>query len=191
MRILITSGGTKIKIDTVRHIANMSHGTFGSRIAMEALKRKHNVHFHYALHSKTPFTFNVDVFKDYNIIDLKDRLEEFIDSSLNLGERYSQSSYDGFEDYETSLKYLIINSKLFGYNFDAVILAAAVSDYGVDNYVDGKIRTSGNMSINLKPLPKIISQIKKWDNNVKLVGFKLLVDSEDEELISESKKKHT
>ena len=33
MKILITSGGTKIPIDRVRSIMNMSRGTFGSRIA--------------------------------------------------------------------------------------------------------------------------------------------------------------
>ena len=33
MKILITSGGTKIPIDRVRSITNMSKGTFGSRIA--------------------------------------------------------------------------------------------------------------------------------------------------------------
>ena len=33
MKILITSGGTKVPIDRVRSITNMSHGTFGSRIA--------------------------------------------------------------------------------------------------------------------------------------------------------------
>ena len=33
MKILITSGGTKVSIDRVRSITNMSQGTFGSRIA--------------------------------------------------------------------------------------------------------------------------------------------------------------
>ena len=33
MKILITSGGTKVPIDRVRSITNMSCGTFGSRIA--------------------------------------------------------------------------------------------------------------------------------------------------------------
>ena len=32
MKVLITSGGTKIKSDMVRSITNMSRGTFGSKI---------------------------------------------------------------------------------------------------------------------------------------------------------------
>ncbi len=41
MKILITSGGTKIKTDSVRHIGNMSSGAFGAKIALEALKANH------------------------------------------------------------------------------------------------------------------------------------------------------
>ena len=32
MKVLITSGGTKVKMDLVRSITNMSRGTFGSQI---------------------------------------------------------------------------------------------------------------------------------------------------------------
>ena len=38
-KILITSGGTKIKIDRVRSITNMSKGTFGSQIAESFFNR--------------------------------------------------------------------------------------------------------------------------------------------------------
>ena len=37
MKILVTSGGTKIPIDRVRDITNMSTGTFGSKIAIELI----------------------------------------------------------------------------------------------------------------------------------------------------------
>jgi phosphopantothenoylcysteine synthetase/decarboxylase len=33
MKILITSGGTKVPIDSVRHIGNFSTGRYGSEIA--------------------------------------------------------------------------------------------------------------------------------------------------------------
>ena len=38
MKVLITSGGTKVPIDTVRHIGNMSSGTFGAKIAFQLLE---------------------------------------------------------------------------------------------------------------------------------------------------------
>ena len=41
MKILITSGGTKVPIDRVRSITNMSCGTFGSRIADAFYSNEH------------------------------------------------------------------------------------------------------------------------------------------------------
>ena len=37
MKILVTSGGTKVPIDAVRDITNMSKGTFGAAICREFL----------------------------------------------------------------------------------------------------------------------------------------------------------
>ena len=55
MKILITSGGTKIKIDMVRSITNMSKGTFGSKIATEFLRYDNeHVTFLHAKDSKLP-----------------------------------------------------------------------------------------------------------------------------------------
>jgi phosphopantothenoylcysteine synthetase/decarboxylase len=61
MKILLTSGGTKVKIDRVRHIGNMSHGTFGSAIAKHLLSWEDvNLTFLYSEHSNTPFTYSVN-----------------------------------------------------------------------------------------------------------------------------------
>ena len=46
--ILITSGGTKVYIDEVRHVGNMSSGRFGADLAREALRLGHTVIFLYA-----------------------------------------------------------------------------------------------------------------------------------------------
>ena len=54
MRVLITSGGTKIKIDMVRSISNMSRGTFGSQIADSFLEEGWNVDFLAAKDSRLP-----------------------------------------------------------------------------------------------------------------------------------------
>jgi phosphopantothenate---cysteine ligase (CTP) len=172
MNILITSGGTKVKIDRVRHIGNMSTGTFASRIAQEALKAGHDVHFLMAKRSKTPFNMSETV----EDIQMYNSYEEY-------KEKYEVWHYEYFEDYLAQLSLLSKTD-----DFDAVILAAAVSDYGVDNYVDGKIRSSDEMVIRLKPLPKIIGMCKDWFGKAKLIGFKLLVDSSDIELTDAAKK---
>ena len=165
MRILITSGGTKVRIDSVRHIGNMSSGTFGSRIAnslmfcttLENYDKNDHITFLKAKGSKTPC------------------ISEFFDNR-----NYTEIDYDDFYDYADKLE------SLCKQDFDIVVLAAAVSDYLVDNPVDGKIRSRENFEIKLKPAPKLINKIKQWSPNTKLVGFKLLVGSDREELIEAS-----
>jgi phosphopantothenate---cysteine ligase (CTP) len=183
MKVIITSGGTKIPIDNVRHIANMSQGTFGSKIALECLKARHNVIFFKRKNSKSPFNFNINLYK---IDPKKDPYEDLAVMRLEY-QRYKKSyveyEYDTFDAYNTGLLSLIDRE-----NPDVVILAAAVSDYGVENFHSGKIKSDDNLTIKLLPLPKIIHSIKKHYPKVNLIGFKLLVDSNEEELIAAARK---
>ncbi len=149
VNFLITSGGTKIKIDMVRSITNMSRGTFGSKIADFAKQTAAHVSFLCAEESNMP----------------QSKPDEVI-------------NYVTFEDYAARL-----NEQL-DLQPDIIILAAAVSDYGVDNYVDGKIRSNDELIIRLKPLPKLISTVRQKCPNAVICGFKLLVNSTDEELES-------
>ena len=179
MKILITSGGTKIKIDRVRSITNMSKGTFGSQIA-EAFYDylfERNITFLGAYDSKMPRIETKGFRNDNKIIEKKNGE---VQKLFYCGEDNQMKviGYDTFEDYEKKLFDTIINEKP-----DVIVLAAAVSDYGVDNYVDGKIRTSADdMVIRLKPLPKLISKVREKAPNAFIVGFKLLVDSTEDEL---------
>jgi phosphopantothenoylcysteine synthetase/decarboxylase len=180
MSILITSGGTKIKIDRVRHIGNMSSGTFGSRIAEEALRGEQEVVFFRAENSKSPFSFNVNLENEASLTRFYNALA-FWKTKRHL---YSEKTYNTFEDYMVGLRKLIEQHQP-----TVIVLAAAVSDYGVANFVDGKIRSKdSDLSIQLKALPKVISKVKGWAPNAYLVGFKLLVDSSDDDLISDAKK---
>lgn len=170
-KILITSGGTKIKIDRVRSITNMSKGTFGSQIAESFAKVNQNIPITYlgAYESKMPF-FQIRIEKKNG-----ENQKVGYDSVNNL---INIVAYETFEDYQNKLFSLIKEEKP-----DIIILAAAVSDYGVENYVDGKIRTtSDDMVIRLKPLPKLISKVRELAPNSFIVGFKLLVDSTEDEL---------
>lgn len=178
MNILITSGGTKVAIDRVRHISNMSSGTFGSKIAMEALEAGNVVNFFKAENSKSPFMMRLDLMEQRYANALSEVLK-LNSKYVKYKHQYRESVYRNFDEYVCGLESLVKST-----NPDVIILAAAVSDYGVDNYVDGKIRTKdSDMVIKLKPLPKVISKVKEWAPNAYLVGFKLLVDSTDEELV--------
>lgn len=54
MRILITAGGTIVKIDDVRHIGNFSTGSFPAKIANVALSKNHNVIYLHAKNAEIP-----------------------------------------------------------------------------------------------------------------------------------------
>jgi len=74
--------------------------------------------------------------------------------------------------------------------FDIVILAAAASDYTVQNYSKSKIKsTQKSLQIKLKQAPKIIDQIKKWQKNVFLVGFKAETNLSKKKLEESARKK--
>jgi phosphopantothenate--cysteine ligase len=180
MKVLITSGGTKVNIDKVRSITNMSRGTFGSAICKEFLSRKQEDDFLMAEGSRNPFTFISTVGgKDaQSFFDSTEDYHQWMHFVKNHYMNYNSYTYKTFEDYQERIMALLQMNK-----YDMVILAAAVSDYGVSNYVDGKIRSTDALSIHLTPYPKIISKVKELQPNTFLVGFKLLVGSTEAELI--------
>ena len=179
LSVLVTSGGTKVEVDMVRSITNMSRGTFGSAIAKCFLEKGHIVDFLMAEGSRSPFKFEADATNK----DAKDYFREIIEWHLFVSRHmdfFSSFSFRTFEDYQVRMvEYLLKRRK-----YDIIILACAVSDYGISNYVDGKIRSGNAMSIELTPYPKIISSVREMQSDTFLVGFKLLVKSEYNELIS-------
>jgi len=74
--------------------------------------------------------------------------------------------------------------------FDIVIMTAAVADYIPINPSKNKIKSSKNeIKISLKKAPKIIDQIKKYQKNVLLVGFKAETNLTKNQLIKSAQKK--
>ena len=168
MKILITSGGTKIPIDSVRSITNMSNGTFGSQIAdcfINNFNDEDGIHFLHAKGSKIPPSIKPD---------------EIIDGAVFLDKGYIHFiEYETFWEYEKELEEVLDMMKP-----DIIILAAAVSDYAVVDPVNGKARSKEDLTITLKPLPKLISNVRKKCPNATICGFKLLVNSKKSELLS-------
>ena len=74
--------------------------------------------------------------------------------------------------------------------FDIVIMAAAIADYVPANPKKIKIKSSKNkLNISLKKAPKIIDQVKKYQKDVLLVGFKAETNISKNELIKLARKK--
>lgn len=189
MKILITSGGTKIPIDTVRDITNMSTGTFGTKIAESLLYAGHEIAFFRAKNSKSPMRVTLDYNKnhsfkssDSDIFDT-DEFWRWTERRERWAERYKEMEFSTFEQYERGLS-IFIGCE----HPDVIVLAAAVSDYTVEKPFNGKIRSNDMLTIRLTSLPKIINKVKGWAPYAKLVGFKLLVGSMSDTLVEAAKK---
>ncbi len=160
MKILITSGGTKVPLDDVRHIGNMSTGRYGAEIAESAINSGHEVIFFHEKGSVKPIWQCNLLIKTPIFVEYKD-----------------------YNDY------LRINEVITEYNPDMIISAAAVSDFITDKVV-GKISSTNKdeITFTLKKGPKIISTLKATSPDSTLVGFKLLVNATKAEMFEAVKK---
>lgn len=179
MRILISSGGTKVPIDPVRNISNSSSGRFGSELATAALVANMEVSYLTSSNGKSPFSENFDFYASSDWEDNANRFKQLNQFSKKYCNYYRESRYHNFVEYSEMLKAIIEKEQP-----QIVMLAAAVSDYLVSNYSGKKIRSSGSLNIHLESAPKLIHFIKQWSKETFLVGFKLLVDATDSELIT-------
>jgi phosphopantothenoylcysteine synthetase/decarboxylase len=176
MKILLTSGGTKVSLDSVRSITNMSHGTFGNHICHALLELGHEVIFLYAKGSKCPHEYRADLSSTKNMKSILN-LARQIDFYEAHKDKYIPVQYNDFGTYSGNLLSLLTYQKP-----NITILAAAVSDYAPVK-VDGKISSDlEKVTINLEQTPKLIRQVKTILPSTYLVGFKLLVNSTKEEL---------
>jgi len=182
MKVLITSGGTRIPIDRVRHIANMSRGTFGSEIATRFMFMVNPIQLTFlrAEGSRSPLSMNIDLHKN-SVASVLEDFAALAQMKEGHGHRYEEIPYKTFDDYEEALEVECRQPPKA--KPDIIVLAAAVSDYGTKP-LKGKVRSkASDMSIKLHKLPKLISRVRGWCPNAFIVGFKLLVDSKPEELV--------
>jgi phosphopantothenoylcysteine synthetase/decarboxylase len=177
MKVLLTSGGTKVMIDEVRNIGNMSNGTFGDHICRALLATGHNVDFLYAKGSKAPHEFRADLRKNSDpLCDLEDLVKR-VKFLKTVGTRYTPTEYYDFNAYRN--KFL----DMLGTFPEVVILAAAVSDFAPVVQAAGKIDSNTKrVIIEMEQTPKIIRMVKELCPKCFLVGFKLLVGSTQSEL---------
>jgi phosphopantothenoylcysteine synthetase/decarboxylase len=177
MRILVTAGGTKVPIDPVRHIGNDSKGTFPAAIAKELLHRNAEIIYLVSKDGKSPFSISFDFYKNREMKQVNDFADAFNFAERHRA-RYEEHRFRNFGDYIAVLGELVSDLKP-----DAVLLAAAVSDYLVEPAMN-KIRTGADLTLNLYPADKVIRKIKLWCSHTFLVGFKLLNDVSETELVN-------
>ena len=192
--VLVTSGGTKVPIDEVRDITNMSKGTFGAKIAREFINLGLNGQLNFPWQvvyfgmkdGRHPLKMEVDFSEE---TDKSDRDQQVAVTDFYIWARRARLNikshvFRNYKEYACGLEKLV---KV--YKPVITVLAAAVSDYTtLDGPIQGKIHATHGFVINLTPAEKLISRVKEWHPEGKLVGFKLLVDSKKEELIAAAQK---
>ncbi|MDM5155267.1 phosphopantothenoylcysteine decarboxylase [Bacillus sp. DX1.1] len=165
-KILITSGGCLEKWDQVRGHTNLAKGTIGRILAEEAMAKGAHVIYLHGYFAEKPSTY---------------------------GTQLELHPFEGIIDLQDKMKSIITHEKI-----DAVIMAAAGSDWIVDKISDqdgnvldknGKISSDIAPIIHFQKAPKVLKQIKEWDPEIVLVGFKLESDISEEELIHRAKER--
>lgn len=162
MKILITAGGTREFIDDIRVLTNISTGKLGSKIA------------DYFINADSPIS-SKDKDEIYFVHGINSELPYFI-------KKENCYAVDSVSDLMKTLEKLVPQ-------MDIVIHAMAVSDFTFEKKEDIKLKSNDPQSFvdylknNIKINPKVISYIKKWNPNVKLVGFKFEVGLSNKKLI--------
>jgi len=154
-RILITAGGTRERIDSVRYIGNMSTGRTASRLAEELFAAGHLVTWLGARDAVQPLAVN-NIETYYSFADLEAQLR----SLLGSGE------YD-----------VVIHAAAVS---DFSVASIKSTEPGVVDDSGGKLSSESGLVLHLKPNPKLLDSLKSWSGNsaLQVIGFKL-TDTED------------
>lgn len=164
--VLVTLGGTSEPIDSVREIRNQATGKLGILCAKKAIQLGYQV-----------------IVVASNTVD--STLLESLPSCVLV------HRIQGVLDLQATLKEILEQNTI-----EIVIHTMAVSDYFVagaynqeQQLVQGSKISSDEevLWLKLEKAPKVIQEIKQWQKDVFLVGFKLLVDATKDELIEKAK----
>lgn len=198
MVVLITAGGTTEKIDDVRAISNNSTGRLGTAIAEAYLNCKSiSIEKLYYVCSKSavaPSSDKVSITRIDSVAQLASALEEILTNHKVDIVIHSMAVSDYGVDYVTTKdsicksieSYILDNPEKFTV-LPPKELAAGLTGYALGNSaINNKNKLSSDINdliISMKKTPKIIGMIKNFQPETTLVGFKLLSNATEEELI--------
>lgn len=170
MKILITSGGTREKIDQVRSITNHSTGQLGKQIAEKFLAANHKVTLVTTAQAVKPEPHPLlTIVEISNVENLKATLEPLVKNHQVLIHSMAVSDY----------------TPVYMTDMDEVENTSHIRDLLNKQNTESKISSKADYQILfLKKTPKVISLVKEWNPSIQLIGFKLLVDVAKEELFS-------
>lgn len=143
MRVVVTSGGTRETIDSVRFITNLSTGKTGALIAETLARVGHDVSYLHAEGAAMP-------------------------SGLD---RMDARSFRTYDDLANLTRELLAEPE----PVQLVIQAAAISDFQVVTPTPGgKLSSTDELTLVLKPRGKILAKLKSWSRHpLSVLAFKL------------------
>ncbi len=196
--VLITAGGTTEKIDDVRAISNSSTGRLGAAIAEAFLNNKNicidKLYYICGQSAVVPSSDKVSIIKIESVAQLASALEEILENHKVDIVIHSMAVSDYRVDGVTTKtdicrsieKYITDNSD----KLKSLIpkdLASDITDYIFSNSsINNANKLSSDINdlvISMQKTPKVIGMIKKLQPETTLVGFKLLSNAAEEELI--------
>lgn len=68
-------------------------------------------------------------------------------------------------------------------DYDVLFHTAAVSDFIPEKIIDKKLDSKKKVVLKLRPVVKILHQIKSWNRKIKLIGFKAVYKEKEKDLI--------
>lgn len=169
MNILITSGGTSEKIDRVRSITNHSTGQLGKVIAETFLNKGDRVTLVTTSRAVQPLLHpNLTTVEIENVAELHEKLEQLVHTHDVLIHTMAVSDY----------------TPVYMIGFDKVLASSDLTELLNKSNSESKISSQDDVQVLfLKKTPKIISLVKQWNPDIRLIGFKLLVDVSKEKLL--------
>ena len=170
MKLLITSGGTSEKIDQVRSITNHSTGKLGALIADSFLAQGDQVTLITTRNAIKPAAHpNLTIQIIENVQELFEMMKPLVKTHDVLIHSMAVSDY----------------TPIYMTGFEQITTSQDLTEFLNKTNKQSKISSKDNYQVLfLKQTPKIISQVKKWNPNIRLIGFKLLVDVSKEELLT-------
>jgi phosphopantothenoylcysteine decarboxylase / phosphopantothenate---cysteine ligase len=147
--IVVTAGGTREPIDPVRYIGNRSSGKMGVAVATAALERGARVTL-LAAAVEVPLPSDATTVRVETTGELRGALLRTLFGSVD-SSRFGVGSGDGPSAGSSA-----------GSNprpADALIMAAAVSDFAPTAPSDGKLRRVGGLSLELSATPDLLAEV--------------------------------
>ena len=170
MNILITSGGTSERIDQVRSITNHSTGQLGKLIAEHCLAEGASVTLLTTAKAVKPDP------RENLMIKIIEDTEQLLTAMEGLVPAHDVLIHSmAVSDYKP----------VYMAGFEEVLASSDLAEFLGKSNAESKISSADDYQVLfLKKNPKIISKVKEWNPNIRLIGFKLLVGVSKEELLA-------